>query len=163
MQTALSATIRRVNLMLRHNNIEVAWVPRAQVRPALQVYRDHVFAVKDIDEAINLADLINSVIRGETRMGVAYQVEPFEPLGCWFSDLQEEDEIRYATIFGLSGKSPNKWASGIGKLLELWAKEENCYSYRWYGRLGWTKFAQDIKLLKSLNDREGLFEKVVGP
>lgn len=147
--------------MLRHNNVEVAWVPRSQVRPALEAFRDFVFAVKDIDEAISLADLINEVLRGETRLGVAYKVDPFEPMGCWFSDLREENGITFATIFGLSGKSPNKWAQGVAKLLELWAKEENCYSYRWYGRLGWLKFEQDIKLLESLNDREGLFEKVV--
>lgn len=149
--------------MFRKNNIEVAWVPKSQIREALQVFRDYVFDVTTTDESVRLVDLIKEVLAGETRLGVAYQVDEFKPLGCWFSDLRVEDGVSFATIFGLSGEQPQKWAHGVAKLLEEWVKEENCYSYRWYGRLGWLRFEKDIKLLKPINDREGLFEKVVNP
>ena len=145
------------------NKIEVAWVPKRQLREALNVFKEFIYRGLENDDQINIGELVIDLFNGDVRMGVIYEVSPFLPVGSWFSDIRvdEEQNYDYATIYGLSGKSPNKWAVGIKTLLEDWCRENDCYSYRWYGRLGWSRYGDNVNLLRQVGPREGLFEKVV--
>lgn len=147
------------------NTVEVAWVPKHQLRTAINVFKQHIYTGAELDTSIKLGELIIDLFNGVTRLGIIYQVNPFKPVGSWFSDIRidKEENVQYITIYGLSGSNPNKWAGMTFQLIETWALEENCHSYRWYGRLGWTRYEDDIKLLKKINSREGLFEKVISP
>ncbi len=145
------------------NKIEVAWVPIRQLRPALNMFKEFIYKGLENDNDISIGELVIDLFNGSTRLGIIYKIEPFLPIGSWFSDIRidEEQNYDYVTIYGLSGKNPNDWAQGLRTLVESWAKEENAYSYRWYGRLAWSRYSENIKLLKTLNSREGLFEKVI--
>lgn len=146
-----------------NNKIEVAWVPKHQLRIALNIFKEFIYRGLENDNDISIGELIVDLFNGSTRLGIIYEIDPFSPIGSWFSDIRidETQNCEYVTIYGLSGNNPNKWAQGVKTLVESWAKEENCHSYRWYGRLAWSRYEQNIKLLESINTREGLFEKVI--
>jgi hypothetical protein len=143
--------------------VEVAWVPNGQLRPALNIFKEFIYKGLEDDKEINIGKLILELFSGDARLGIIYEIDPFLPIGSWFSDIRidEEQKYDYVTIYGLSGKNPNDWARGLKTLVEDWAKQENCRSYRWYGRLAWLRYSDDIRLLKAINRREGLFEKVI--
>lgn len=145
------------------NRHEVAWVPHYQLREALFTFKEFIYQGTEVDPNIKLGKLINELFDNETRLGIFYEIDPFEPMGSWFSDLRIDSVThkKYATIFGLAGKHPNKWALGVWELVSLWAKKENCYSVRCQGRLGWLKYQNGVILLRTINKREGLLEKVI--
>lgn len=145
-----------------NNKIEVAWVPIHQLRAALNIFKEFIYKGLENDD-VNIGEIVLDLFKGGTRLGVIYEIDPFLPVGSWFSDIRIDDKqnYEYVTIYGLSGKNPKYWAHGIKTLVELWVKEENCQSYRWYGRLAWSRYIGNTKLLKTINSREGLFEKVV--
>jgi hypothetical protein len=151
--------------MIRSPNkeIEVAWVPKHQLRQALNIFKEFIYKGVENDEEINLGEIIVDLFKGDTKLGIIYKTDHFLPIGSWFSDIRidEDQNYDYVTIYGLSGKNPNDWAQGVKTLVESWAKEQGCYSYRWYGRLAWSRYIENIKLLETINSREGLFEKVV--
>lgn len=142
---------------------EVSWCPKHQLPQALEAFKEQIYSGSEVDDSLSLTETIGDLFTGLTRLGLIYETEPFQPIGSWFSDIKIDgvQNYKYVTIYGLSGKNPNKWAQGLAKLVENWAQQEGCHSYRWYGRLGWTRYETDIKLLEVVNDREGLFEKVI--
>lgn len=114
------------------------------------------------DPDLDVEELLTELVKGEAKLGVLYSIDPFTPLGAWISDLRVDATGKtFATIYGLAGRDPNRWGAAIGELVGKYARDNDCYSYRWYGRLGWIKFAKDIKLLEAVDSRVGLFEKVV--
>lgn len=141
---------------------EVAWVPRHQLSHAMMVFEGFLADGLKQDETLDVENLLTELVKGEARLGVIYAVDPFTPLGAWVSDLRIDDSGKtFATIYGLGGRGPNKWGSAVGELVGKYAVDNECYSYRWYGRLGWIKFVKGIKLLEAVDNRVGLFEKVV--
>lgn len=140
---------------------EVAWVPRSQLTEALTIFEP--FIVEGLKQApeINVDELLQDLVAGGTKLGIFYGVKPFVPLGAWFSDLRVDEKGTFATIFALGGRNPNQWGHAVAKLLEKFARENGCYAYRGFGRLGWIKYARDVKLVETVNAREGLFEKVL--
>ncbi len=145
------------------NQYEVAWVPSHQLKQALDVFKEFIYEGVENEKYLSLGEIINDLFKGATRLGIIYTVDPFEPQGCWFSDLRIDDETnqKFVTIFDLAGRNPNKWGLGIAKLVEEWGSQEDCYSMRCHGRLGWLKYGNNVKLLRAVNSREGLLEKVI--
>ncbi len=145
------------------NKYEVAWVPKNQLGAALDEFKEFIYKGMENDDRLTIRDLVIKLFNSEVRMGVIYKIDPFEPVGVWFSDLRVDNETnkRFVTIFGLSGINPNKWAWGVWELVASWAKIEECYSGRCQGRLGWLRYVPGVKLLRAINKREGLLEKVL--
>lgn len=142
---------------------EVSWVPRHQLSVALEVFKEFIYEGAEVSEGISLTEIISGLLKSNVRLGVIYKIDPFVPIGSWFSDIRIDNvqNYDYVTIYGLSGIKPNAWALGVAQLAEAWARDENCYSYRWYGRLGWLRYVKGAKLLETVNPRAGLFEKVI--
>jgi hypothetical protein len=151
--------------MIRSPNgkVEVAWVPNHQLRSALNIFKEFIYKGLEEDTEINIGKLILELFSGDARLGIIYEIDPFLPIGSWFSDIRidEEQKYDYVTIYGLSGKNPNDWAQGVRSLVEFWVQEENARSYRWCGRLAWSRYIDNAKLLEVISRREGIFEKVI--
>lgn len=149
--------------MLRQGNVEVAWVPLTQLGGAIRVFGQMLLKGVALDPELSFNEVVDELIKQETRLGIIYEVGPFKPLACWLSDLREDNKTgrKFATIYALSGKSPNKWGELIRDLVAQWARDEGCASFRFYGRLGWTRYDPTLKLLGAKDRRTGLFEKMV--
>ncbi len=149
-------------IRVANSRVEVAWVPKRQLTEALQVFEPFLSEGLQQDPDLDVDEVLTDLIKGEAKLGIVYEIDPFTPQGAWISDLRESAEGKtFVSIYALAGREPNKWGGAIGELVGRFARDSGAYSYRWYGRLGWIKFAKGIKLLETVNNRVGLFEKVV--
>lgn len=142
--------------------IEVAWVPALQVGDAIKVFG--YYLLRGLSAAdLPLNQLVDWLVHFQCRLGIAYEVEPFYPLGCWVTDLRlTEDEKGFATVYAMSGQRLPAWMPKIEQLVIDWAKENDCNSVRFFGRAAYKSLIDNLEIIGSSEDgRALLFEKKI--
>ena len=146
--------------MLRSDNgeIEVAWVPRAQIPAALDLFGP--FILRGIDAAhgtITMQSYIKFLIDG-AQLGIVYDLKNRIPLGAFLVELTDEA----AWIYALSGEKVCRWANLMERLIVPWIKANGVNYIRAIGRPGWLYYFPGIHVKEKLAGREVLLEKNYG-
>lgn len=143
-------------------NLEVSWVPPQQIGAAIQIFGYYLLrGLKAADT--ELSELTEGFIDGTTFLGIAYEIAPFRPLGCWASDVRIlDDGCRYVTVYALSGEKLPRWVNEVDRLTVDWARANGCESVRFFGRAAYRSLIEDLNVIGQSEDgRALLFEKRV--
>lgn len=140
--------------------ITVTWVPRSQIGDVIKVFGYYILrGLKASDLALD--EFVEAVVNGKAWLGVAYQRDPFRPLGIWISDLRVAEEGHgFATVCGLSGDRLPLWMPKIEALVIDFAKMNDCRAVRFFGRAAYKALVDDLNIIGCAEDgRTYLFEK----
>lgn len=148
-------------MSLSDKRVEVQWVMPVQLGDAVRAFAYYLLrGMRAAD--YSMAQLIEELVSGRSMLGVAYEVEPFRPLGAWASDIREGDGRRWATVYALSGERLPAWMPRIEALVVAWARANDCDSVRFFGRVAYTMLIEDLEIIgKSEDGRALLFEKKI--
>ena len=143
-------------------NIQVSWIPRQQTGAAIKVFG--YYLLKGLKAAnTELSQVLEDLEAGRAYIGVAYELDPFRPIGCWVSDIRIlDDNFAFATVYALSGERLPRWIEQVEVNVLSWAKENNCSSVRFFGKAAYASLVDDLEIIgKSEDGRALLFEKRV--
>jgi hypothetical protein len=141
------------------NNIEVCWVPQHQIGAVIKVFGYYLLrGLKAADYSLD--ELVEDLVNNRAYLGVAFEIDPFRPLGCWVSDIRYGDQYQFATVYALAGERLPAWVKDVDALVESWARATECYSFRFFGRAAYKSLLPHIEVISTSSDgRALLFER----
>jgi len=142
---------------------EVGWVPSDQIGDVIKAFG--YFLLRGLKAAdLTLDQLVEDLANNQCWLGVAFETEPFRPLGIWVTDLRydEDSELNFATIYGLSGERLPAWTQDFERIVTDFALANKCKSVRFFGRAAYRSLIEDLDIIgKSEDGRALLFEKKI--
>lgn len=142
--------------------IVVAWVPSHQVGDAIKAFGRYLMRGLNASD-VTFEELVNNLVEGTCFLGIAFQENPFKPMGIWVSDYRVMDDgISFVTVYALSGTQLPRWMPKIEALVIAWGRQLGAGSVRFAGRAAYKSLVEDLNVVARLEDgRVLIFEKKI--
>lgn len=120
--------------------IKIGYIQGPQVPSVWDKISPWVQTVVDLSHGrTNMAETLNSLIRGDTLLWLSYDEETLEPLGYWICRIVQYTDVKMLSVDQLGGEDYARWEDIMHDSLILYAKENQCAGMELVGRAGWIR------------------------